>query len=482
MLNYTINITALSPITLTANESNDFTIYRHFGNGYLFNVSSGTFILEGNSGHNLTIDGNKTTDYVSNGKSLVYVNGGEFTMSAGSVLQNSNTPAVGGGVYVYGGTFNMNDSATVDSDNEVYLYSGRFVTVTGNFAPDAGALNITPGYTSGTVIRYYDVVSPGTWADNFALNQTWASSNNPPLALGQSGNDIILGTNCTVNFNITDTILYLSQYNASGTLLAQPADPTRSGYTFNGWNNTNASGTPWNFTTTIIVGNTSLYANWTENPTPTSTPTPVPTSSGNGGNDDNNADSGPVSPNGTFTTNDGGLTLHHPAGSSIIVTVFKDYFNGAAAPSGVSYLTVYDVHSTAGSGTSVTLVFRVNASVLEEKGLTPEDISILHYFDGGWHRMKITLIELINGEYLFTVTSDRTSPFMIAYNVDGSSFPLEAPEETSTPTSTPTTSPTQGEPTGTVSTTTSTEATPSPVPIIGIIAGLGVLTLLIRRE
>ncbi len=89
-LNYTINITASSPITLTANESNDFTIYRDFSDEYLFNVSSGTFILKGETGHNLTIDGNKDT-YSDDGASLIYVHGGTFTMRDGAVLQNSNT-------------------------------------------------------------------------------------------------------------------------------------------------------------------------------------------------------------------------------------------------------------------------------------------------------------------------------------------------------------------------------------------------------
>jgi hypothetical protein len=158
--------------------------------------------------------------------------------------------------------------------------------------------------------------------------------------------------------------------------------------------------------------------------------------------------------------------------------VFRDYFNGAAAPSGVSYLNVYDVHSTADSGTSVTLVFRVNASLLENKGLTPEDISILRNFDGKWERMTITSIERVDGEYLFTVTSDGTSTFLIACNVDGSLFPLEGAEETSTPT----TCPTLVEPMGNVPTINPTKAASSPVPVLGIIAGLLGMALLTRRE
>jgi hypothetical protein len=221
-----------------------------------------------------------------------------------------------------------------------------------------------------------------------------------------------------------------------------------------------------------MVNPTNLSATWTADPTPTSTQTS--SNSGNGGNDDNNADYGPVSADGTFTTNDGGLTLYYPAGSSIIVTVFKDYFNGATAPSGVSYLNEYDVHSTADSGTSFTLIFRVNESILEAKGLTSEDIAILHYFDGEWHQMTITSIGHAENIYLYTVASTYPSQFMVAYNVDGNWFPLEGA-------STPTPTPTVIEPTSTT-TPIPTEPTSSPVPLVGIIAGLGAAALLLRRR
>jgi len=59
-LNYTINITATNPITLTTVD-NDHTISRYVSGVPLFNVSSGTLILQGNNGHNLTLDGNKST-------------------------------------------------------------------------------------------------------------------------------------------------------------------------------------------------------------------------------------------------------------------------------------------------------------------------------------------------------------------------------------------------------------------------------------
>ena len=433
-----------------------------FGGGVY--VNWGTFTM-----NNGTISGNNATCYGGG----VYVFSDTFTMEGGTI--SSNTAINGGGVYVFvGGPFNMNGSAVVNVDNDVYMMTDTFINVTGILATDTGAKNITPGFTDiGYRVVEYGSVDRNNWASNFALNTTWSLVNS--RALTNTGSNLSLIENITVNFYLDEVsnVEYSTITNLSlNDTISEPSAPAKPGYTFNGWNITNASGTSWNFSTDNVLGYTQLYANWTVNPTPT------PTSSENGGNGDNNADFGPVSANGTFTTNDGGLTLRYPAGSSIIVTVFRDYFNGAAAPSGVSYLNVYDVHSTADSGTSVTLVFRVNASVLENKGLTPEDISILRHNNNEWERMTITSIERVDGEYLFTVTSYRTSVFMIACNVDGSWFPLEEAEETSTPT----TGPTLVEPTVLGSTINPTKAASSPVPVLGIIAGLVGMALLTRRE
>lgn len=41
-----------------------------------------------------------------------------------------------------------------------------------------------------------------------------------------------------------------------------PSDPTRKGYTFHGWYKEASCSTPWNFSTDIVSGNTTLYAKW----------------------------------------------------------------------------------------------------------------------------------------------------------------------------------------------------------------------------
>lgn len=76
----------------------------------------------------------------------------------------------------------------------------------------------------------------------------------------------------------------------SGSAIAAPAAPARSGYTFGGWYRDKTSTAAWNFSTDKVTGNMTLYAKWTYNdndddsssggsnfdPIPESQPTPSP--------------------------------------------------------------------------------------------------------------------------------------------------------------------------------------------------------------
>ncbi|MCL2441718.1 MAG: InlB B-repeat-containing protein [Treponema sp.] len=52
-----------------------------------------------------------------------------------------------------------------------------------------------------------------------------------------------------------------------GSMITQPTNPTRSGYTFGGWYDTpnNTGGNQWNFTTGTVTSATTLYARWLSN-------------------------------------------------------------------------------------------------------------------------------------------------------------------------------------------------------------------------
>jgi uncharacterized repeat protein (TIGR02543 family)/LPXTG-motif cell wall-anchored protein len=55
----------------------------------------------------------------------------------------------------------------------------------------------------------------------------------------------------------------------SGGTVTLPADPTRAGYTFNGWFTAQTGGTKYNASFSPSDGNVTVHAQWTQNPAPT---------------------------------------------------------------------------------------------------------------------------------------------------------------------------------------------------------------------
>jgi uncharacterized repeat protein (TIGR02543 family)/LPXTG-motif cell wall-anchored protein len=70
----------------------------------------------------------------------------------------------------------------------------------------------------------------------------------------------------TVGFDSTGGSSVPDQIIADGDPVTEPADPTRSGYTFDGWFTAASGGTAWDFATGTITGDTTLYAQWTAMP------------------------------------------------------------------------------------------------------------------------------------------------------------------------------------------------------------------------
>ncbi|MFZ9139151.1 MAG: InlB B-repeat-containing protein, partial [Bacilli bacterium] len=66
----------------------------------------------------------------------------------------------------------------------------------------------------------------------------------------------------TVTFNVGGGSAIPSVSNLPGEVLSQPADPTRNGYTFDGWFTNSSFSTPYSFTT-IPNQNTTIFAKWT---------------------------------------------------------------------------------------------------------------------------------------------------------------------------------------------------------------------------
>ena len=115
------------------------------GTGGAIAMISGTCTITGGS-----ITGNTAQNYGGG----VCVSGGTFNLSGGSISNNSAT--YGSGVSVNQGSFKMSGSAVVAPDNDVYLLSGKMITVAGTLSGATPVATITPnttdGYTAGTLV------------------------------------------------------------------------------------------------------------------------------------------------------------------------------------------------------------------------------------------------------------------------------------------------------------------------------------------
>jgi len=68
----------------------------------------------------------------------------------------------------------------------------------------------------------------------------------------------------TVAFDTQGGNVVASQIVEQGGNATQPADPTRTGFIFNGWYKDASGNVAWNFSTDAVIEAITLYAKWTE--------------------------------------------------------------------------------------------------------------------------------------------------------------------------------------------------------------------------
>ena len=96
--------------------------------------------------------GGTITDNTGSFGGAVSLVSGTFDMSGGSITGNTATSS-GGGVSVSGGNFNMSGSAVVDSNNDVYLITGKTINITSTLTGTAPVATITPSsYSADTQV------------------------------------------------------------------------------------------------------------------------------------------------------------------------------------------------------------------------------------------------------------------------------------------------------------------------------------------
>ena len=75
---------------------------------------------------------------------------------------------------------------------------------------------------------------------------------------------VVVSTECTVTFDSAGGSEVPSQKVIYGEKIQKPEDPTRNGYTFNGWYSDLDRSQPWDFDHDTVKENMTLYAGWTE--------------------------------------------------------------------------------------------------------------------------------------------------------------------------------------------------------------------------
>lgn len=78
---------------------------------------------------------------------------------------------------------------------------------------------------------------------------------------------VIVSTDCTVTFESGGGTQVPDQIVQYGEKIKEPEEPTREGYSFNGWYSDLDRTTLWNFDSDTVQGNMTLYAGWLEGST-----------------------------------------------------------------------------------------------------------------------------------------------------------------------------------------------------------------------
>ncbi|MDE7391285.1 MAG: hypothetical protein K2M90_02295, partial [Treponemataceae bacterium] len=173
--------------------------------GGVFIYSDGIFTMKSGS-----ISKNKATS----GGGGVYVSKGTFIMEGGTI--DANTGGSGAGVFVStNGTFNISGSASIPAGdggtNDVYLASGKTITVAGALTAASPVATITlPNYTAGTQVLSAgdDVTLDGSICNKFAVTLQ-ADGTGWRVAPNNDGTDGVLAE--------IDTI-YLDYYGSNANL------------------------------------------------------------------------------------------------------------------------------------------------------------------------------------------------------------------------------------------------------------------------
>ena len=266
---YGNNGVTISGGTVTA-TGNDYGIYG--GNGVT--IIGGSVTATGNDGifswSDITIICGSVT---ATGKYGIYGNNG-VTISGGTVEASGSSYGIYGnnGVTISGGTVEATDgNYGIYSRNGNITISGGTVEATGDYSGINAQNDITLGWTNST-----DFIKASSYASNkgsiqIAEGKSLKDEDGNVYSdkLSSTQLDVIKNKPLKPCYAVTlnpqngsDPVVVAAAFDENGVAyVAKPADPTRDGFTFEGWFTTTDGNTEFDFSA-AITGNTTAYAKW----------------------------------------------------------------------------------------------------------------------------------------------------------------------------------------------------------------------------
>ena len=235
-------------------------------------LNGGSTVQTGENGPEITIGKDTTGATVGNDGGVTLPNGGSATIGSGENTTTITTPQGGeikpardGSVTVPGGSTVQtgengpkitigNDGATVGTDGGVTLPENGNVTIGSD---DDTTTITTPG---GGTIKPNDDGSVTIPGGSTVTNSDGTSVTFPPEG-GSLDSDGTVVYTVTVTFNSQGGSEVASKDINVNNPVEEPANPTRSGYSFRGWYTAASGGERWDFTKPVAADMT-LYAQW----------------------------------------------------------------------------------------------------------------------------------------------------------------------------------------------------------------------------
>ncbi|GHT15108.1 hypothetical protein AGMMS4956_14360 [Bacteroidia bacterium] len=163
------------------------------------------------------------------------------------------------------------------------------VSYTIHYELDGGSNNVNnpATYTIEDAVALQDPTKVGYRFLGWYDNAGFAGSAITSIAVGSTGDTTFYAN--WIDSSVVSTLTFDSQggsevaakYIEKDATATPPADPTKSGYIFDGWYKEAACTNAWNFATDVVTANVTLYAKWIEDnstaPTDPTDPTSVAT-------------------------------------------------------------------------------------------------------------------------------------------------------------------------------------------------------------